>query len=85
MLVGGVCSVDDPSRERLQSPVPRLSWQEGSAGEVTGARTAATTGETAADGTGELPPLRSHTLADRAVPAHDVPWLEVTHARRMTC
>lgn len=45
MLVDGVCSVGDPSRERPRSPVPRPSWQEASAGEVIGARIAATTGE----------------------------------------
>ena len=68
-MVGGVCSVDDPSRERLQSRVPRPSWQEGSAGEVTGARTAVTTGETAA--------MTGETAADDRRPA-----AEVTHAGR---
>ena len=48
MLAAGVCSADDPSREPPRSPVPRSSWEEGSAGEVTAARTGATTEETAA-------------------------------------
>ena len=48
VLVGGVCVADDASRERPRSPVPRPSWHEASAGEVTGARTAGTTAETAA-------------------------------------
>jgi hypothetical protein len=47
VLLGGVCLADDASRERPRSPVPRPSWHEASAGEVTGARTAETA-ETAA-------------------------------------